>query len=53
MSANKRLFIAELPYIGEVSMLFYVPDCDEKDMLVSIIEKYGGRYSGFHECCTF
>ena len=53
MSDNRKLFTTEIPYIGEVSMLFYVPECEEKDMIASIIEKHGGRLSNFHESCTY
>lgn len=53
MSDNKKLFTFDLPYIGEVSMMFYIPDCEEKDMLVSVIEKYGGKYTKFHECFSY
>eukprot|EP00347_Sterkiella_histriomuscorum_P007498 403348691 len=53
MSDLKNLFTFELPYIGRVSMLFYIPECNERDMLESIIEKHGGRLTKFHECYTY
>ncbi|CDW88076.1 UNKNOWN [Stylonychia lemnae] len=54
MSAdNKKIFVTSQPYIGQVSMLFYVPECEEKEILASLIEKHGGRCSNIHDCSTY
>lgn len=34
-------------------MLFYIPDCEEKEILSSIIQKHGGRVTEIHECYTY
>lgn len=46
------LFTQEQPYVGLISMMFYIPDCDERDMLAQIIMKYGGQVTEIHECYT-
>lgn len=33
-------------------MVFYIPDCDEREILQSLIEKHGGRVSNLHDCAT-
>lgn len=48
-----------IPIIGEVPMVFYIPDTaecgelDEKRKLKILIEKNGGLLSEFHECFTY
>ena len=34
-------------------IVFYIPTCDEKDMLKSLIEKHGGLTTEIHECFTY
>lgn len=34
-------------------MVFYIPDCEEKDILKSLIEKHGGLITELHECFTY
>jgi len=53
MGDLSNLFTFELPYVGRISMMFYIPESDEKDILISIIQKHGGRYSETHECYTY
>jgi len=36
-----------------ISIGFYIPDCEEKWMLKSIIEKHGGIVCKLHECHTY
>lgn len=55
----KPIFVDSIPIIGEVPMVFYIPDTadaegfDEKRKLTILIEKNGGLLSEFHECFTY
>jgi hypothetical protein len=51
----KPIFIEKIPIIGEVPMVFYLPDAktDEGNRLKILIEKYGGITTDFHECFTY
>ena len=49
---NNKIFVTTQPYMDQVSMLFYIPDCDEREVLQSLIEKHGGRVSNIHDCST-
>ena len=55
---GRPLFVEEIPIIGEVPMVFYIPDPlnpsknDERNKLRTLIEKNGGILSEFHECFT-
>ena len=58
MAPGKAIFIETIPIIGEVPMVFFIPENiiggdDEKHKLRSVIEKYGGVLSEFHECFTY
>jgi hypothetical protein len=63
MMEVQDLFTTEMPVIGTVSMCklillilwlgFYIPDCEEKAVLKSIIEKHGGSVSTLHECHSY
>jgi hypothetical protein len=35
------------------TLVFYIPSCDEKDLLKSLIEKHGGLTTEIHECFTY
>ena len=55
---GKPIFIERIPIIGEVPMVFFIPENivggdDEKHKLRAVIEKYGGILSEFHECFTY
>ena len=45
-----------LPWVIDLllsSIVFYIPACDEKDLLKSLIEKHGGLTTEIHECFTY
>jgi hypothetical protein len=33
--------------------VFYIPECDERSILASLIEKHGGLTTHIHECFTY
>jgi hypothetical protein len=37
------IFVEELPIIGKVPLVFYLPPSPEKSDMKNIIEKYGGQ----------
>ena len=47
------IFVDELPVIGKVPMVFYIPQCKERNDIKLLIERHGGLVSDFHECFTF
>lgn len=38
---------------SDIIIVFYIPNCDEKDLLKSLIEKHGGMTTEIHECFTY
>ena len=43
-----------MPIIGEVPMMFYIPKCGEAyDELKDLIEEHGGMVVDKHECFTY
>lgn len=46
------IFVEELAIVGQVPMVFYLPQSDEKNDLTQLIERYGGLVSEMHECFT-
>ena len=55
MRATKAspIFTEELAIIGQVPMVFYLPNTVEKADLTALITKYGGKVSDMHECFTY
>ena len=47
------IFVEELALIGQVPMVFYLPQSDEKSDLALLIQRNGGLVSEFHECFSF
>ena len=51
---NKKIFVEDFPYIGEVPMMFYFPPGKkELNEIKPIIEAHGGKITEFHECFTY
>ena len=51
-----ELFTEQLPVIGRVSMLFYLPNpllADSLSRLKDLIREQGGELTFNHECFTF
>jgi hypothetical protein len=48
-----EIFSVEIPIIGKVPMVFFVPDCSEKNDLTKLITSHGGLVSNLHECFTY
>ena len=51
-----EIFVADYPVLGKVPLIFYLPlspDNPEREEMVSLIEKYGGRVTNVHECHTY
>ena len=61
----QHIFIEAIPEVDHVapmgktiffdltSLVFYIPQCDERDLLKGLIEKYGGLTTELHECFTY
>lgn len=47
------IFVEELPIIGKVPLVFYLPPSPEKSDMKNIIEKYGGQVQDIHECFSY
>ena len=47
------IFVEELPIIGKVPLVFYLPPSQEKSDMKNIIEKYGGQVQDIHECFSY
>lgn len=47
------IFVENLPVIGQVPLVFYLPQSPEKSDLKAVIEKYGGQVQDIHECFTY
>lgn len=48
-----QIFTENLPVIGEVSMVFYVPPSSEERKIRDLIESHGGLVSHLHESFTY
>jgi hypothetical protein len=53
MRAATEIFTQEIPIIGKVPMLFFVPECSEKADLTKLITSHGGMITHLHECFTY
>jgi hypothetical protein len=49
----QKIFVEEIPIIGEVPMCFYMPDSPERKDLERMIVSHGGRITEWHECFTY
>jgi hypothetical protein len=53
MRAATEIFTQEIPIIGKVPMLFFVPEGSEKADLTKLITSHGGMVTHLHECFTY
>lgn len=47
------IFVEDLPVIGKVPLVFYLPPSVERADTKALIEKYGGQVQDIHECFTY
>ena len=53
MSTNP-IFTEMIPEVNHhAPRVFYIPECEEKELLRSLIEKHGGLTTELHECFTY
>jgi hypothetical protein len=53
MRAATEIFTEEIPIIGKVPIIFFVPDCSERNDLTKLITSHGGMVSALHESFTY
>lgn len=51
---KKEILSEEIPLIGSVSLLFYIPETVKgREIMVDLIRQNGGNIAKFHECFTY
>lgn len=57
------IFIEAIPEVDHMApmgkasctenLVFYIPECEERSVLATLIEKHGGLTTHIHECFTY